>query len=135
MAVRLKEEDYVGKYYNDLQITAWSGKALDGHRLVECTCKCGVVFITELWSVTSGGTKSCGCSHKQANRCQPLRKDNTSGVKGVCWDKRVNKWRAAIKVDSKQIHIGNYTTLEAATEARKWAEGEYWGLEGNDGKD
>ena len=31
---------------------------------------------------------------------------NTSGVKGVCWDKHANKWKAQISKNGKSIHIG-----------------------------
>ncbi len=40
---------------------------------------------------------------------------NTSGYRGVCWSKRSNKWRAAITVNGKQIHIGVFNEkIEAA---------------------
>ena len=49
-----------------------------------------------------------------------MRRDNTSGVKGVCWDKHVNKWRAVI--DGKSV--GRYETFEKACEARVQVENE-----------
>jgi hypothetical protein len=51
---------------------------------------------------------------------QGMRRNNTSGVKGVCWDKTHNKWRAVI--DRK--HVGLYETFEEACEARAQAENE-----------
>jgi len=47
-----------------------------------------------------------------------LRKDNTSGYKGVSWDKGTGKWNAQIAVNRKQIHLGLFTTPEAARDAR-----------------
>ena len=54
----------------------------------------------------------------QNNQNASMRKDNTSGVKGVSWDKDTNKWRARIKIDGIQIHLGLFTNLEDAKETR-----------------
>lgn len=43
-----------------------------------------------------------------------ISKRNTSGFRGVHWDKRDQRWRAYIKVNRKQTHLGNFTTPEAA---------------------
>ena len=47
-----------------------------------------------------------------------LSQRNSSGVKGVSFDKKENKWRAQIQIDGIKIHIGYYLTLEKAKEAR-----------------
>jgi hypothetical protein len=47
-----------------------------------------------------------------------IRKNNISGIKGVSYDKRSNKWRARIKIDGINIHIGSYATIKEATKAR-----------------
>ena len=49
---------------------------------------------------------------------QGMRRTNTSGVTGVSWDTRDNKWRAVI--DGKSV--GLYETFEKACEARTQAE-------------
>ena len=46
-----------------------------------------------------------------------LSKANTSGVKGVSYDKRKKKWKAQIKLDGISIHIGYFDTIEAAKQA------------------
>lgn len=53
---------------------------------------------------------------------------STSGRTGVHWDKRHNKWEAAIKVDGKKIHLGwfNKDDLQSAIDAREQAELKYW---------
>lgn len=55
---------------------------------------------------------------------QRLRHDNTSGHKGVSWDKTFNKWHAYISPGHKQkrIHLGYFDDLEQAIQARKEAE-------------
>lgn len=43
--------------------------------------------------------------------------NNTSGVKGVCWDARKGKWRARIRADGR-CHLNRYfDTIEGASEA------------------
>ena len=51
---------------------------------------------------------------------------NTSGHKGVSWDKRRKKWRAYIFYKGKQIHLGVFQNIEEAIEARKAAELKYF---------
>lgn len=43
---------------------------------------------------------------------------NTSGVKGVCWHKRVKKWRACLRVNDKIKHLGYYSDFANAACAR-----------------
>lgn len=49
-------------------------------------------------------------------------KNNSSGVTGVYFDTRNQKWRATITVNYKKIRLGYYTEFEKAVEARKNAE-------------
>lgn len=58
-------------------------------------------------------------SQNQRNCIRP--KNNTSGAKGVCWDKKNSKWMAYIKVDGKSMHLGRYETKEQAASARELA--------------
>ena len=54
-------------------------------------------------------------------------KNNTSGVTGVNWDKRRNKWNARIGVNYVRIHLGNFDNFDDAVKARKEAEEKYFG--------
>jgi hypothetical protein len=45
------------------------------------------------------------------------RKDNKSGVKGVCWSDSHNGWRVVIASNKKQTHVGYFKCLDAAREA------------------
>ena len=49
------------------------------------------------------------------------RKDNTSGVKGINWDKKSKKWKAQIRVYGK-FYLGCYKHLHNAVLARLAAE-------------
>lgn len=52
---------------------------------------------------------------QQFNRKTP--RNNTSGVKGVCWDKQANKWRAAIARGGKSYFVGHFTNIDDAKNA------------------
>lgn len=60
------------------------------------------------------------------SRNQGLRKDNTSGYRGVSFSNEKQKWRATICIDRKCYFIGAYNTPEEAAEARKLVEDEFW---------
>lgn len=47
---------------------------------------------------------------------------NTSGVKGVVWDKERQKWKAQIEFKGKRYYLGRHDKKEDAIEARKEAE-------------
>ena len=51
-----------------------------------------------------------------------LRCTNTSGIKGACWDKQQDKWRAQITVNNKQHHLGYFTDFTEAVCTRLAAE-------------
>lgn len=56
-----------------------------------------------------------------------LRKDNTSGVVGVCWEPRYKRWRATVKAKGKVKHVGLFVSLDAATAARDAAARTHYG--------
>lgn len=58
---------------------------------------------------------------------QKKAKNNTSGHKVVYWVKRANKWRAFIYCNSKNIHLGYFSSLLEAAEAYKQAAIKYHG--------
>jgi len=56
------------------------------------------------------------------NQNTRLRKDNSSGCKGVYWVKRDRCWRAYIRLTKKAIHLGTFADKEDAIHARQTAE-------------
>ncbi len=67
------------------------------------------------------------CSTKENVRNSKTPKNNTSGYKGVTWKPSKNKYRAFIKVDRKQIHLGYFDDPQKAHEAYKVAAVEHHG--------
>ena len=57
------------------------------------------------------------CSRSENLRNQKLSSRNTSGYKGVSWNKPANKWQVKIKISGKQHSLGCFTTPEAAAQA------------------
>lgn len=66
-------------------------------------------------------------SHAQNGHNQGLRRNNTSGVKGVSWDAERSRWFASITVNGKSKGLGRYEEFDDAVAARKKAEAEYHG--------
>ena len=52
----------------------------------------------------------------------PILSNNTSGIRGVSFDKRLKKWHAYIKKNYKRINLGLFEDIKEATLARKTAE-------------
>jgi hypothetical protein len=67
------------------------------------------------------------CTTSENKRNTGLVRTNTSGFKGVNWDKVKQKWRAQIKTNGKKKHLGHFNTKEEAYEAYKKASKEYHG--------
>jgi len=53
----------------------------------------------------------------QSRQNTSLSKSNTSGVKGVTWDKTSQKWFAKINCNYKQIPLGRFVDIKDATNA------------------
>jgi hypothetical protein len=53
--------------------------------------------------------------------------NNTSGIKGVCWNKLQKQWCSSININKKQTHLGTFNKFEDAVQARKQAEIKYYG--------
>jgi hypothetical protein len=66
-------------------------------------------------------------TQQQNNMNNAKQKNNKSGVLGVHWYKASEKWRARIKINNKEIHLGSFDNLEDASKARKEAEIKYFG--------
>jgi hypothetical protein len=47
-----------------------------------------------------------------------IRNDNKSGFRGVCFNKKLNTWRASIQKNGISYHIGTFKSAEAAAVAQ-----------------
>lgn len=129
------KKNLVGKRYGRLVVT----KEL-GHGYVMCHCDCGNDKKIRKWQIMQGAIHSCGCLRKETvpNHgdikslskdgtnlsmfiSKKLKSNNTSGVKGVYWDKARAKWMSTIKVKGVSKRK-RFDTLEEAAEYRKMLE-------------
>lgn len=52
---------------------------------------------------------------------------NTSGFKGVCWNRKSRKWQAGIRINGRSAHLGLFETIDAAYNAYCQAANQYHG--------
>lgn len=62
-----------------------------------------------------GNLRVCTSSQNQKN--QRKNKANTSGFKGVSWDKERKKWAAYINANGRLYHLGRFSIKRVAAEA------------------
>ena len=67
------------------------------------------------------------CSHTENARNCKLAVNNTSGFKGVSFDRWTGRWRARIRAEGRMIFLGRYTTPEEAFAAYCNASAKYHG--------
>ena len=109
-----------------------------------CKCSCGKEFVVLAKNFPK--VKSCGCAQTRArkkniqkaqetflNGCvenssvycikpKKMLKNNTSGVRGITYDRTAQKWQAQIVFKGKTYKLGRYIDKEDAIKARKMAE-------------
>ena len=66
-------------------------------------------------------------THSQNMSNRKVQSNNTSGVRGVTWNKNKGKWQVYIKHNKKQYTIGFFSSLDEAKLARKEAEALFHG--------
>ena len=90
------------------------------------------LYITGEWPdtidhINGDGTDNRWCNLRNVDqhtnaKNQRVRKNNTSGVLGVSWDRANGKWSVQITVDGKVTRVGRYRDKFEAICARKSAE-------------
>jgi len=66
-------------------------------------------------------------SSLQNQQNQKLPSHNTSGFKGVIWNKRLKKWMVRIKINKAQTYFGVYEDIELADLVAQEARNKYHG--------
>lgn len=56
-----------------------------------------------------------------------IRSDNKSGITGVSFNSKRNKWCAEIQINKRKIKLGSFSEKQDAINARKEAEELYFG--------
>ena len=146
----LKENDLTGQHIGALTVLGRSDKyAKRGKRRVrlwECRCDCGATTYKATDTLTADVENSCAeCAQKRNAACardnagfvagtqlckiRDLRPTaaNTSGCRGVSFNKRTDRWEAVIIFRQKRTRLGSYKRFEDAVEVRKRAEQRIFG--------
>lgn len=149
---RAKGGDLTGRKIGKLTVI---GRDAERYGYWLCECECGNRKSIVHRSLRDGITQSCGCIQRDGavqtgtktiagNSAERVRdnkryrtnfsviesrelpKNNTSGHKGIWWDKSRSMWSAYIQVHGKKIHLGRHYKKEDAIKAREAAEKEYF---------
>jgi hypothetical protein len=107
-------------------------RSQSGDTVWKCQCDCGAIAEVSRSKLTAGYTKSCGClrhalkfaegTNVNVIKSKKLHKGNTSGIKGVSWNRSSRKWCASIQFKGKSHYLGVYKDINEAAQARKCAE-------------
>jgi hypothetical protein len=81
-----------------------------------------------VYVIPMGNGKNLRVATQQENmRNRKMSSNNTSGHRGVSYDKRNKKWLAYIGHNHKHINLGMYNNFGDAVKAREEAEEKYFG--------
>ena len=81
---------------------------------------------------TRSNLRNVSSSVNAQNR-KGLQSNNTSGYRGVCWDKSRNKWVAYVVVNQKNIFLGRFRTAKVANMAAIKGREKYHGQKQQEG--
>lgn len=108
----------IGKTYDRLTV-----KKRIRRGIYECDCACGKKNVRVNTSdVLTGRIRSCGCANQPYNR--KVRKDSSTGIKGVTRHRTTGKYSAFICSNGKNRYLGSFTDIKDAKQAREEAENE-----------
>lgn len=145
-----KSPDLTGQVFGRLTVIGRSDKRNSrGARTTpmwECRCECGNITYKATDTLTNPDESMCReCHNKfasekaraaagfvggtQISKIRNMKPTaaNSTGVRGVQFDKRSGRYRARLKFQGKLLNFGSYRTIEEAAAARKAAEEEYFG--------
>lgn len=66
-------------------------------------------------------------TRSENSRNRSRQSNNTSGHRGVTWDKSQQRWRAYITISGRQIELGRHASFDAAVAAYRAAAAEHFG--------
>jgi hypothetical protein len=103
-------------------VTYYKGKRIKMHRLIMNAKPGQAVDHKDPNKLNNQRYNLRFCTTRQNNRNVGLRKDNTSGYKGVSLEPSTGRWRPNIYVDGKVVCFGNFIDPHHAAVARDlWA--------------
>ena len=143
---RFRWKDLTGQKFGRLEVLEFA-YTKDNKNYWKCRCNCGSICYINTASLTNGTTVSCGCKNDENRaslssldrglvdgtmKCaikkdRKLNKNNSSGVRGVHYDKDRKLWVAQIMFQRKAHLLGRFKAKREAIRARLAGEEEYYG--------
>lgn len=143
---RFRWKDLTGQKFGRLEVLQFAFTK-DKKNYWKCRCECGNIRYVNTASLTNGTTVSCGCKNDENRaslssldrglvdgtmKCalkkdRKLNKNNSSGVRGVHYDKNRKLWVAQIMLQRKAHLLGRFKTKKEAIRARLAGEEKYYG--------
>ncbi len=141
----MRINNYVGFKTGMLKVLEKTDKRNKQNKvLYKCQCECGNIVYYNSSDLKQN--ISCGCWRNSRKRIDKmlntmkyvedtsislikhcnLNSNNTSGFRGVSYDKFRGKWRAYIRLKYETKALGRFNTLEEAIKARLKAEDKYY---------
>ena len=74
-----KRIDMTGETYGRVKVVSYVGISEDRRALWNCTCECGVTFITRGKDLRQGKVTSCGCARKEHCSARMTARNTTHG--------------------------------------------------------
>ena len=138
-----KKLDLTGQRFGKLTVLAPAENV--GNRTAWlCRCDCGSRTVVTTRRLRDGRRTSCGCDREHFGeplcvigrssltfvdgtcvemlRANTVRRNNTSGVPGVDWMERKQRWRATICFKGRRYYLGGFRNFEDAVQARRRGE-------------
>lgn len=134
MSSKTNSKDLTGRVFGQLKAVRVTDRRSAGNRVWECDCSCGKTVFVSSNRLVEGATQSCGHLYSDGEEFRTrvsqldskLARNNTSGHKGVFWNKSKGKWIAQIFFQGKRIYLGIFSDIQDAIQARKEAEDYYF---------
>lgn len=148
-----KAIDLSGKRFGRLVAIKPQGKSTNGNLRWLCHCDCGNYTVVDGVQLRRGDSKSCGCLRREVMKKQyrdnpamdvyrgksdsfyndegvsyasiKRSKRNHSGVIGVSFDEKTDRWLARLMFHGKYVLLKSFETFDEAVEARQSAEQKY----------
>ena len=137
-------EKHIGKRFGRLVVESVSDKLNNsGSKMLHCKCDCGNYTDASISALNSGATVSCGCYIKEiARKVAPLAhkaqgnydgtslqncksntipNTNTSGYRGVTYNKKSGMYQAYIMFKKRHYYLGAFDKAEEASKAYQTA--------------
>lgn len=140
-----KKLDLTGQRFGKLTVLS-PAENVGSRTAWQCRCDCGREAVVTTLRLRDGHRTSCGCDQEHFGeppavigraslnyvdgtcvemiRASTKRCNNTSGVPGVDWVARKQRWRATICFKGTRHYLGSYKKFDDAVQARKRAEEE-----------